>query len=81
MFSGDDNQILPSPGTKRWTPAWKAAIIEGVRGNLLTINEACKRYRLSIDEYRAWERDFDARGEPGLRSTRVGLYRKPPRVP
>ena len=51
------------------------------RWRILTINEACKRYRLSIDEYRAWERDFDARGEPGLRSTRVGLYRKPPRVP
>ena len=37
-------------------------------------------YHLSIDEYRAWERDFDSHGKAGLRSTRVGIYRKPPRT-
>ena len=80
MVADDDAPALPSRGTERWTAARKAAVIKGVRQGLLTIEEACERYNLTIDEYRAWERDFDSHGEPGLRSTRVGIYRKPPRT-
>ena len=76
MVADDDAPTLPSPRTERWTPGRKAAVIEGVRQGLLTIEQACERYNLTIDEYRAWERDFDSHGEPGLRSTRVGIYRK-----
>ena len=80
MVADDDAPTLPSPQTTRWTPGRKAAVIEGVRQGLLTVEQACERYNLTIDEYRAWERDFDSHGEPGLRSTRVGIYRKPPRT-
>ena len=80
MVADDDAPTLPSPETKRWTPGRKAAVIEGVRKGLLMIEEACKGYNLTIDEYRAWERDYDSHGEPGLRSTRVGIYRKPSRT-
>ena len=55
-----------------------SAVINGVRQGLLTVEQACERYHLSIEEYRAWERDFDSHGKAGLRSTRVGIYRKPP---
>jgi Protein of unknown function (DUF1153) len=79
MVADDDAPTLPSPETKRWTVARKAAVINGVREGLLTIEEACEHYNLSIDEYRAWERDFDSHGAAGLRATRVGIYRKPPR--
>jgi Protein of unknown function (DUF1153) len=75
----DDAPTLPSPQTKRWTPGRKADVIKGVRQGLLTVEQACERYHLSIDEYRAWERDFDSHGKAGLRSTRVGIYRKAPR--
>ena len=40
----------------------KAAVIQGVRHGLLTVEQACERYHLSTDEYRAWERDFHAHG-------------------
>ena len=80
MVADDDAPTLPSPATERWTPRRKAAVIEGVRQGLLTIEEACERYNLTIDEYRAWERDFDSHGKNGLRTTRVGIYRKPPRA-
>jgi len=75
MVADDAAPTLPSPRTKRWTTARKAAIINGVRQGLLTIEHACERYHLLIDEYRAWERDFDSHGQAGLRSTRVGIYR------
>jgi len=80
MVAEDDAPTLPSPETKRWTVARKAAVINGVREGLLTVEEACERYNLTTDEYRAWERDFDSHGAAGLRATRVGIYRKPPRT-
>ena len=79
MVADDDAQTLPSSETKRWTPGRKAAVIEGVREGLLTVEEACARYNLSTDAYRAWERDYDSHGAAGLRATRVGIYRKAPR--
>jgi hypothetical protein len=77
MAACDNLSPLPSPRTKRWTVTRKAAVIQGVRHGLLTVEQACERYHLSTDEYRAWERDFHAHGEPGLRITRTGIYRKP----
>ena len=65
---------LPSPG-QRWTVRRKAALIEAVRGGRLAIDEACRRYALSVDEFLAWERDMDRNGVPVLRSTRYQIYR------
>ena len=65
---------LPSPG-QRWTVRRKAALIEAVRGGWLAIDEAGRRYALSVDELLAWERDMDRNGVPGLRSTRYQIYR------
>jgi len=65
---------LPSPG-QRWTPRCKAAVIEAVRGNWIPVEEACRLYGISVDEFLAWERDLDRNGVPGLRSTRYQIYR------
>jgi uncharacterized protein DUF1153 len=73
MVADGDAPTLPSPGSERWTPRRKAAVIEGVRQGLLTIEQACERYNLTIDEYRAWERDFDSHDAAGLRATRVRI--------
>jgi hypothetical protein len=67
---------LPLPHMKRWTVRRKAAVIAAVRAEMLTVEEACEQYHISLDEFRAWERDFEQHGIPGLRSTRVGIYRK-----
>jgi len=67
-------KMLPSPGTQRWVARRKAEIVTAVRGGLLTEDEVCARYRLSVDEYRAWERAFTTHGLRGLfvsRRTRV----------
>jgi hypothetical protein len=65
---------LPSP-SERWTARRKAAVIEAVRGGWMPIEEACRVYNISVDEFLAWERDIDRNGVPGLRSTRYQIYR------
>ena len=65
---------LPSLG-QRWTVRRKAALIEAVRGGWLAIDEACRHYTLSVDEFVAWERDLDRYGVHGLRTTRYQIYR------
>ena len=65
---------LPSLG-RRWTVRRKAAVIEAVRGGWVPIEEACRLYKLSVDEFLAWERDIDRHGLHGLRSTRYQIYR------
>jgi len=65
---------LPSL-TKRWMVRRKAAVIEAVRGGWVPIEEVCRLYNLSVDEFLAWERDIDRYGVPGLRATRYQIYR------
>ena len=47
-------------------------------GAVISLEEACCRYLLSEEEFRAWERDIEVHGLPGLRSTRLQIYRKAP---
>jgi hypothetical protein len=65
---------LPRP-RQRWTVRRKAAVIEAVRGGWVPIEEVCRLYTLSIDEFLAWERDIDRHGVHGLRTTRFQIYR------
>ena len=41
----------------------------------MPIEEACRLYNISVDEFLNWERDIDRNGIPGLRSTRYQIYR------
>ncbi|MBV9016063.1 MAG: DUF1153 domain-containing protein [Alphaproteobacteria bacterium] len=61
---------------ERWTTRRKAAVIEAVRGGWVPIEEICRTYNLSVDEFLAWERDIDRYGIPGLRTTRYQIYRQ-----
>ena len=63
------------PLNRRWTVLRKAAVIEAVRGGWVPIEEVCRLYKLSVDEFLAWERDIDRHGIHGLRSTRYQIYR------
>lgn len=74
---------LPPPNTKRWVVRRKAAIVAAVRSGRITLEEALQRYQLTEEEYRSWERSFEAHGLPGLRATRIQQYRgpQPPRGP
>jgi hypothetical protein len=66
---------LPPQGTKRWVPYRKAEVVAAVRGGLLSLEEACSRYSLSVDEFRSWQESIDQFGLGGLRTTRVQRYR------
>ncbi len=66
---------LPPPGTKRWVPRRKAEVVAAVRGGLLSLQEACSRYSLTVDEFRSWQESIDQFGLRGLRSTRTQRYR------
>jgi transposase-like protein len=69
---------LPPPDTRRWVVRRKAAVVAAVQSGKITLEEACRRYNLSQEEFRAWQRAFEAHGLPGLRATRLQQYRSPP---
>ena len=53
----------------------KAAVVQAVRNGSISLQEACQRYTLSVEEFLAWERAVDRYGIPGLRVTRIQIYR------
>jgi hypothetical protein len=66
---------LPPPNTKRWVARRKAEVVSAVRGGLLSIDDACARYGLSVDEFLSWTKAIDDFGMQGLRTTRLQQYR------
>ncbi|MDD3445541.1 MAG: DUF1153 domain-containing protein [Zavarzinia sp.] len=66
---------LPPPDTKRWVIRRKAMVVAAVRGGLISLEEACVRYSLSVEEFLSWQRAIESHGLPGLRATRIQLYR------
>ncbi len=67
---------LPPENTTRWVPQRKAEIIAAVSGGLLSLSDACARYRISDEEFSAWVRAYQRFGLTGLRARRRGL--RPP---
>ena len=66
---------LPPVGTTRWVASRKAAILDAIAAGTLSRAEACRRYAISDAELRLWERAVRCAGVPGLRVTRVQIYR------
>ena len=68
---------LPPPGTtKRWVVGRKAQVVAAVRGGLLSLDEACSSFTLTVDEFLSWQSSIDQHGLAGLRATRVQQYRQ-----
>ena len=66
---------LPTPGATRWVIRRKAELVAAVRGGLLSLDEACARYLLTVDEFLSWQHSVDRYGLAGLRATRTQQYR------
>jgi hypothetical protein len=66
---------LPPPSTTRWVVRRKAEVVAAVNGGLLTIDEVCERYGLTLEEFASWQRAVDRSGMQGLRVTRIQHYR------
>ena len=70
-----DLKSLPSPETRRWVIRRKAEVVAAIQGGLLTFDEACERYSLTLEELASWQRNVDRSGMQGLRVTRIQHYR------
>ena len=68
-------KLPPRRSGLRWVPNRKLAVICAVRGGLITLEDVSKRWGISIEEYRIWEKQVDAHGRDGLRVTRIKEYR------
>ena len=68
---------LPPTNTKRWVVRRKAVVVAAVRSGLISLEEACQRYTLSVEEFLSWQRLIDEHGVRGLRVTRLKDYREP----
>ena len=53
---------LPPANTQRWVIRRKAEVVAAVRGGLLSFEEACERYKLTNEEFGAWQKSIDSHG-------------------
>lgn len=67
---------LPPINTRRWVIRRKAEVVAAVRGGLLSLDEACSRYTLTVEEFLSWQISIDQHGLAGLRTTQIQEYRK-----
>lgn len=66
---------LPAPDTKRWVPRRKAEVVAAVRGGILSLDDACERYALTVEEFLSWQRNVERYGLRGLRATQTQEHR------
>jgi Protein of unknown function (DUF1153) len=66
---------LPSPKTRRWVARRKAAVVAAVCCGQITLEDACRLYHLSGEEFISWQRAFEKHGVNGLRATSLQRYR------
>ena len=67
---------LPQRETTRWVTRRKAEVVAAVQGGLLSLDEACERYRLSVEEFLSWQHAIARHGMEGLRATHVQEHRE-----
>jgi uncharacterized protein DUF1153 len=46
---------LPSPQKTRWVIRRKAEVVAAVRGGLLSLEDVCERYSLTVEEFLSWQ--------------------------
>jgi hypothetical protein len=59
---------LPAP-TTRWVASRKATLVRSVEAGLLSLEDACSRYAISVDEFLLWQHRLARHGARGLRVT------------
>ena len=66
---------LPPPSTTHWGIRKKAQVVAAVTEGLLSVEQACARYDLSLEEYVGWQRAVERHGLRGLRVAQIKQYR------
>jgi hypothetical protein len=49
-----------------------------VHSGAMSLEEVCRYYTLSVEEFVTWQRAIETHGIPGLRVTRLQIYRDAP---
>jgi hypothetical protein len=63
-------ETVPPVTTRRWNPRRKAQVVRAVQDGMLSEEEACRLYRMTLEELASWQRTLDESGERGLLVTR-----------
>ena len=66
---------LPAPSTNRWVIRRKAEVLAAVHGGFVPLEDVCRRYMLTVEEFLSWQYSIDRHGLAGLRATRIQQYR------
>ena len=66
---------LPPLDTKRWVARRKAAVVAAVKNGVITREEVCGRYDLSVEEFLTWQEMIEKHGVRGLRATKLQDFR------
>jgi hypothetical protein len=64
---------LPPADTERWVARRKAQVVAAVQAGLITLDEALARYRLTLEEFTAWQSGLYRHGLRGLQITHHGF--------
>ena len=72
---GERDALLSLPTDVRWIPGRKARIVAAVNAGIVTMKELTDRYEISVEEFSSWRRSIRRHGIPGLRVTRLQIYR------
>jgi hypothetical protein len=51
-------------------------IVNAVHSGAMSLEEVCRYYALSVEEFVTWQRAMETHGIPGLRVTRLQIYRR-----
>jgi hypothetical protein len=70
------DSLPPADRPVHWVARRKAQVIAAIAGGLLTIEEACERYGLSLEELATWNHAAARSGVRGLRMTHRKTYKK-----
>ena len=62
---------LPPRTHRRWLLSHKEIVVTAVCQGLLSFEEACERYSLTLDEYLSWQRTFDSQRAPRLHASLI----------
>ena len=76
--SGQNQKMLdelPPPDTKRWVVRRKAAVVAAVKNGAITLDEVCRRYNISVEEFLIWQEMIEKHGVRGLRVTKLQDFR------
>ena len=67
---------LPPITTTRWVARRKATVVKAVTAGMITRDEACEMYALTIEEFDNWLASMAKFGRNGLRVTKLQKYKQ-----